>query len=630
MDEAYEVLELIGEGSFGRVFKGRDKRSNQTVALKLIPKVNKNPAEIASLRNEFNIQKKLDHPNVVKILDALETTNEIIVVAEFVPGELHKLFDLYKGSQPGVSRSLPEARVREIAIDLLNALFYLHKNRILHRDIKPQNVLVDSNGRVKLCDFGFARNLSMNTHVLTSIKGTPLYMAPELIEEKPYDHAADIWSVGCILYELLVGFPPFSTKNIIQLINKVRYDAIQWPSHISDVCLDFLQGVLDKDSRRRLSWPKLLKHPFVAEYFDRYPPESSALPKDAISLTQPLSESEELAKEIQRQSKAKLLTGNSQTLLKIAYKYDQARQRIANQALLNHHSSAHARRSSFPAAPPSVVLPQLGFKGQQRRHSDFTQPITTSNFPPSTGPPLLQGPEVRKPSDVEIPTDPQANNSNEMVKTSVHVQEYQFEIDEWCEFLDEQIGEAMNDLEVLNNQNFVVMVTSPLKTQLLDKEVLKRVLTLLVTPWLGQNKQDEGLRSSVLSGYISIELINSVTSCLWTIMSSESQLEEVSYLMVTIITRLIYSNEEIAKQFNETPFTLNVIRLLLQNEGRKRFWQSEALTWGIRLLHIGCCSTQIRATFLHCLATQNGLSDVPVFREKMLLIAKLSSIGDSS
>lgn len=87
----------------------------------------------------------------------------------------------------------PETRVQQIAVDLISALHYLHSNRILHRDIKPQNVLIDIDGLAKLCDFGFARNLGIDTFVLTSIKGTPLYMAPELIEEKPYDHLADIW-----------------------------------------------------------------------------------------------------------------------------------------------------------------------------------------------------------------------------------------------------------------------------------------------------------------------------------------------------------------------------------------------------------------------------------------------------
>ena len=148
----------------------------------------------------------------------------------------------------------------------------------MFRDIKPQNILLDNDGRAKLCDFGFARNLGLNTFVLTSIKvsnsfvtfqrptgtqGTPLYMAPELIEEKPYDHTADLWSLGCILYELLVGQPPFSTTSLFQLIKKIRYECIQWPAHLSPGARSLLSGLLEKDSRRRLSWPDLPNHPWL-------------------------------------------------------------------------------------------------------------------------------------------------------------------------------------------------------------------------------------------------------------------------------------------------------------------------------------------------------------------------------
>uniref|UniRef100_A0A3Q3K9E4 non-specific serine/threonine protein kinase n=1 Tax=Monopterus albus TaxID=43700 RepID=A0A3Q3K9E4_MONAL len=101
---------------------------------------------------------------------------------------------------------------------LVSALYYLHSHRILHRDMKPQNILLGKSGMVKLCDFGFARAMSVSTLVLTSIKGTPLYMSPELVEEKPYDHTADLWSLGCILYELHTGAPPFYTNSIFHLV----------------------------------------------------------------------------------------------------------------------------------------------------------------------------------------------------------------------------------------------------------------------------------------------------------------------------------------------------------------------------------------------------------------------------
>ena len=162
-------------------------------------------------------------------------------------------------------QSLSEATVQKIAKQLVRALHYLHSNRIIHRDMKPQNVLIASNGTLKLCDFGFARAMSSNTIVLTSIKGTPLYMSPELVKEQPYDATSDLWSLGVILYELYVGQPPFYTNSIYSLINHIVKDPVKYPSSMSRDFKSFLHGLLQKNPSRRLTWPHLLHHPFVRE-----------------------------------------------------------------------------------------------------------------------------------------------------------------------------------------------------------------------------------------------------------------------------------------------------------------------------------------------------------------------------
>ncbi|NXH99657.1 STK36 kinase, partial [Pachycephala philippinensis] len=226
------------------------------VALKFIPKVGRSEKELKNLQREIEIVRDLHHPNIIQMLDSFETAKEVVVVTDYAEGELFQILE--------DDGSLPEDQVQTIAAQLISALYYLHSHRILHRDMKPQNILLGKDGVVKLCDFGFARAMSIHTMVLTSIKGTPLYMSPELVEERPYDHTADLWSVGCILYELFVGTPPFYTNSIFQLVSLIIKDPVKWPTTMSPVFKSFLQGLLMKDPHQRLSWPELLSHPFIA------------------------------------------------------------------------------------------------------------------------------------------------------------------------------------------------------------------------------------------------------------------------------------------------------------------------------------------------------------------------------
>ncbi|GJP76459.1 hypothetical protein CLOP_g6902 [Closterium sp. NIES-67] len=255
--EDYHVIELVGEGSFGKVYKGRRKFTGQMTAMKFILKHGKSERDIKNLRQEIEILRKLKHENIIEMLDAFETPQEFCVVTEFAQGEL---FEILQNDQ-----ALPESQVQVIAKQLVRALYYLHSNRIIHRDMKPQNILVGAGGIIKLCDFGFARAMSCNTMVLTSIKGTPLYMAPELVQEQPYNHTVDLWSLGVILYELYVGQPPFYTNSIYTLINHIIKDPVKYPDAMSASFKHFLRGLLNKTPQSRLTWPALLEHPFVKE-----------------------------------------------------------------------------------------------------------------------------------------------------------------------------------------------------------------------------------------------------------------------------------------------------------------------------------------------------------------------------
>ncbi|XP_037295596.1 serine/threonine-protein kinase fused isoform X2 [Manduca sexta] len=287
--DSYVVLSFIGEGSFGRVFKAKYKETDAVVALKVIRKKGRSSKDLKNLKQECDIQRQLNHPNIIRMIDSFDTETELVVVTEYAEKELHSIL-----AKEGC---LNEEQVKKITWDLVSALYYLHSHRVLHRDLKPQNVLLDSTGRAKLCDFGLARIMTNATHILTSIKGTPLYMAPELIDEKPYDHHADLWSLGCIVYELIAGQPPFCTMSIWQLVRMIRHKPVQWPSFISADARSFLQGLLHKNPIKRMTWPEILEHPFVSGHVH-------ILTEDIQSespFTKPLTHSQQEAKQLQRE-----------------------------------------------------------------------------------------------------------------------------------------------------------------------------------------------------------------------------------------------------------------------------------------------------------------------------------------
>eukprot|EP00798_Chlamydomonas_sp_ICE-L_P011883 gene11883-14988_t len=220
----------------------------------------KGEMDIKKITQEMEILSPLRHENTIQMLDSFETKADFCVVTEFAQGEL---FEILEDDQ-----SLPEEVVQSIAKQLGHEA-PKHPNRLRGRsqavDMKPQNILIGSGGVVKLCDFGFARAMSCNTMVLTSIKGTPLYMAPELVQEQPYNHTVDLWSLGVILYELFVGQPPFYTNSIYSLIAHIVKDPVKFPTNITAEFKSFLKGLLNKKPSDRLGWPELLNHPFVRE-----------------------------------------------------------------------------------------------------------------------------------------------------------------------------------------------------------------------------------------------------------------------------------------------------------------------------------------------------------------------------
>lgn len=255
--EDYHLVNQIGEGSFGRVYKARRKYTGRLVAIKMINKLGQSKDDIISFRREIDLLQKVSHPNIMRMLNMFETDTDFCVVSELARGDLFQVID--------DNQTLPESILKNVAAQLVSAMSHLHSHHIIHRDMKPQNILIAEKGSLKICDFGFARALSNTTLVLTSIKGTPLYMAPELVQEQPYDEKVDIWALGVILYELYYGKPPFFTNSIYKLIQMIVNSPITWPGDISKQFKSFLLEMLQKDPHQRTSCEDLMKHPFIAD-----------------------------------------------------------------------------------------------------------------------------------------------------------------------------------------------------------------------------------------------------------------------------------------------------------------------------------------------------------------------------
>lgn len=253
----YELLEQIGAGSFSTVHRARRRFTGQFVACKVISLERKTPPEIAALRSEVAILRRLSHPHIIALLDVLETPRSLTLVTELAQGDLLEV--LLKDGP------LPEPTVRAVAAALTSALLYLHEQGIMHRDLKPQNVLVCSSGLVKLADFGFARELGRSSLLMQSLKGTPLYLAPEMFTSSQYTHAADVWALGALLYELGKGAPPFYAENLAALAGKIVGEPVDLGGGgaLSAGLSAFLGLCLLKDPRMRAAWSDLAAHQWL-------------------------------------------------------------------------------------------------------------------------------------------------------------------------------------------------------------------------------------------------------------------------------------------------------------------------------------------------------------------------------
>ena len=280
---------IIGKGSFGEVYLTRIKGDNNLYATKVYNrKLIENDVDLKKyLKSEVTILRKLNHPNIIKLKEVKKTKNHFYIVTEYYNGD--NLMNTLENYKEKYGKPFSEEIVQYLMRQIMNGFNYLHSNNIMHRDIKLENILLnyqtieDKNNLnimkaiPKIIDFGLA--IFLKNSLAESIIGNPINMSPLLlkkltsngkIQQLGYDKKEDIWSLGSICYEMLIGNPAFDADDLDDLVNKVERGNYKVPISLSKEVVSFINGMLQYDPKKRLTCEQLMHHKFLVENINNF------------------------------------------------------------------------------------------------------------------------------------------------------------------------------------------------------------------------------------------------------------------------------------------------------------------------------------------------------------------------
>ncbi|KAI3369889.1 hypothetical protein L3Q82_024703, partial [Scortum barcoo] len=263
--ENFDIGRPLGKGKFGNVYLARERQSKFILALKVLFKKQLEKAGVEhQLRREVEIQSHLRHPNILRLYGYFHDPSRVYLILEFAPrGELYG--ELQRCGH------FSEERSATYIMELADALNYCHSKKVIHRDIKPENLLLGANGELKIADFGWSVHTPSSRR--STLCGTLDYLPPEMIEGKTHDEKVDLWSLGVLCYEFLVGKPPFETQTHEETYRRISRVQYTYPPHISVSAgaKDLIASLLKHNPMHRLPIQGVLSHPWVVETSTKKP-----------------------------------------------------------------------------------------------------------------------------------------------------------------------------------------------------------------------------------------------------------------------------------------------------------------------------------------------------------------------
>lgn len=253
----FDIGRALGKGKFGNVYLAREKKSKFIVALKVLFKSQIQKANVEhQLKREIEIQSHLRHRNILRMYGYFHDDSRVYMILEFAPNG-----ELFKELQVQPNKRFTEERTAKYIAQIADALRYCHGKKVIHRDIKPENLLLGHNGEIKIADFGWSVHSPSSRR--DTLCGTLDYLPPEMVQGQPHDEKVDLWSLGVLCYECLVGKPPFEAATYEETYRRIGRAKYSFPSHLSEGARDLIRKLLVTDPSLRLPLNDVLSHEWI-------------------------------------------------------------------------------------------------------------------------------------------------------------------------------------------------------------------------------------------------------------------------------------------------------------------------------------------------------------------------------